>query len=389
MSSSGKPTSNLGLNQWFPNDKPERADFDSDNLKIDAAFNAIKQDVSAIEGGTTTVGKAVTAQQTARLKGISTVGGCGLVNIGNPIDGIYYTNAQSVTGAIKIKMPIDLPASFVSFWVDIFDYSGGSFSAFIAGYAQGTNLWSAGTAFIVSNNGNNNMPIRLAYDLNTPCVCIGDVSRVWRYPQVTIRDFQAGWIAHTPDDWLTGWGITLVTVLPTTINATINNVYLIANNVIPGTDNAYDIGTANLRMRNIYAGTGTINTSDSNDKKDIIPLNGEKATNFIMSQNPVEYTFIGGLRTHWGLISQKVEQAVYANGMNSLDFAGYCISPITDNIDTREVDEDGNPIIQTVITGEKYGLRYEEFIAPMMKMLQVQHNEIKELKLKIKILAEE
>ena len=43
MSSSGTPTSTLGLNQWFPNDKPERADFDSDNLKIDAAFSSIKR----------------------------------------------------------------------------------------------------------------------------------------------------------------------------------------------------------------------------------------------------------------------------------------------------------------------------------------------------------
>ena len=56
MSSSGTPTSNLGLNQWLPNDKPERVDFDSDNLKIDAAFSSIKQDV----GGTTNYLKDVT-----------------------------------------------------------------------------------------------------------------------------------------------------------------------------------------------------------------------------------------------------------------------------------------------------------------------------------------
>ena len=40
MSSTGKPTPHLGLNQWLPNDKPERVDFDSDNQKIDAAFSS-------------------------------------------------------------------------------------------------------------------------------------------------------------------------------------------------------------------------------------------------------------------------------------------------------------------------------------------------------------
>ena len=41
MSSTGTPTPHLGLNQWLPNDKPERVDFDGDNLKIDAAYSSI------------------------------------------------------------------------------------------------------------------------------------------------------------------------------------------------------------------------------------------------------------------------------------------------------------------------------------------------------------
>jgi len=48
MSSTGTPTSNLGLNQWHPNDKPERADFNSDNQKIDADMYSISQDVGGV-----------------------------------------------------------------------------------------------------------------------------------------------------------------------------------------------------------------------------------------------------------------------------------------------------------------------------------------------------
>jgi len=50
MSSTGKPTPHLGLNQWLPNDKPERVDFDSDNQKIDAAFSS-KANLAGAEYG--------------------------------------------------------------------------------------------------------------------------------------------------------------------------------------------------------------------------------------------------------------------------------------------------------------------------------------------------
>ena len=49
MSSSGKPTLHLGLNQWLPNDKPERADFNSNNQKIDVAFNSITQEMTVVK----------------------------------------------------------------------------------------------------------------------------------------------------------------------------------------------------------------------------------------------------------------------------------------------------------------------------------------------------
>jgi len=49
MSSTGTPTPHLGLNQWLPNDKPERVDFDSDNLKIDAALKSKANQLNGAE----------------------------------------------------------------------------------------------------------------------------------------------------------------------------------------------------------------------------------------------------------------------------------------------------------------------------------------------------
>jgi len=51
MSSSGTPTPHLGLNQWLPNDKPERADFNSDNQKIEAAMgNKVNKSIQSLTG---------------------------------------------------------------------------------------------------------------------------------------------------------------------------------------------------------------------------------------------------------------------------------------------------------------------------------------------------
>lgn len=50
MASTGAPTSNIGLNQWLSSDKPERMDFNNDNLKIDTALGENKVEQDEIKG---------------------------------------------------------------------------------------------------------------------------------------------------------------------------------------------------------------------------------------------------------------------------------------------------------------------------------------------------
>ena len=178
-----------------------------------------------------------------------------------------------------------------------------------------------------------------------------------------------------------------------------------AANLTPTQDAKFDIGSSSRRFRNIYASTSVISTSDKNDKENVKRLE-QKAVDFIMDLKPVEYEFRGKeyLRTHYGLIAQEVEEAMYRNGMNSLDFAGLTISPITEEVETDKYDEfefeeemetlneeSGEVTINKVkktekvyktkheIIGQKYGLRYEEFIAPLIKTVQVQQSKISEL----------
>jgi hypothetical protein len=49
-------------------------------------------------------------------------------------------------------------------------------------------------------------------------------------------------------------------------------------------------------------------------------------------------------RTHWGLVAQDVEKALAACGMSSQDFGGFVYDPEAD----------------------LYGLRYDQFIAPLI-----------------------
>lgn len=126
------------------------------------------------------------------------------------------------------------------------------------------------------------------------------------------------------------------------------------------------LGTPNHKWGQIYSTSATINTSDKNLKKNIRAL-GNLAKDFIMELRPVSYKFKNGEsgRTHYGLIAQEVEETMYELGITDKDFAGFCK-------DKKENDE-----------GYVYGLRYEEFIAPLIKVVQMQQKEIEELKKKV------
>lgn len=116
----------------------------------------------------------------------------------------------------------------------------------------------------------------------------------------------------------------------------------------PYADTYLDLGLSGHRWDNIYAQNGTIQTSDRKAKKGIKAL-GHKALELISRLRPVSFLMRKGTsgRRHYGLIAQEVEEAMEAIGMTNADFAGLV------------KDEEG-----------RYGLRYEEFIAPLILAVQ-------------------
>lgn len=164
-------------------------------------------------------------------------------------------------------------------------------------------------------------------------------------------------------------GISVGTTAGIAINS--NSVALVPATSSGESDNTHDLGRSGARWDDVYATNATIQTSDATEKRNII--SSDLSLDFIKKLNPVSYSFIGRTRTHYGLIAQDIETLLSTIGKGSTDFAGFIKTPIT--------DEEGNE------TGEyRYGLRYHEFISPMIKAIQEQQAQIDALTARIQTL---
>lgn len=135
-------------------------------------------------------------------------------------------------------------------------------------------------------------------------------------------------------------------------------------NIIPSASDTYNLGKDSRRWNAVFAQTGTIQTSDRNEKFNIQPLNDQYIAIFD-DLKPVSYQFKtnSSNRTHVGLIAQDIKNTLTTVGLTTNEFAGYC----------EWQNEDGT-------SGS--GLRYDEFIALCIKQIQL-------LKARVAILEDE
>lgn len=153
------------------------------------------------------------------------------------------------------------------------------------------------------------------------------------------------------------------------------------------------LGTIDHKWANVWSNTAAATTSDRNEKHDIEDLSNTLVTSFILGIQPKSYKFNDGKsgRTHYGMISQDIEELLDSLGMSSLDFAGFIKSPkmeeyienVTNENGETVLKPDGTPLTEIKtkkIDGEySYALRYEEFIAPLIKFVQIQNERIDKL----------
>ena len=166
-------------------------------------------------------------------------------------------------------------------------------------------------------------------------------------------------------------------------------------------DGSLNLGNGSHRWAVVYAKTGSINTSDRNEKNTIADIDPEQAEKLIMGLKPSTFKFNDGTsgRTHWGIISQDIEELLPQIGMTDMDFAGFIKSPKTEDYyeDVSETVTDEETGEEKTVTRKElktrtvegeyvYALRYSEFIAPLICMVQKQQKQIENLERRLSAL---
>lgn len=137
----------------------------------------------------------------------------------------------------------------------------------------------------------------------------------------------------------------------------------------PATDNMLSLGTSIFRWSVVYAGTGTINTSDEREKRDIQDISDElldawagvewKAFRF----NDAYAEKGEGARWHFGAIAQQVRDAIdAAMGEGTAVRLGLVCHDAWDAA-PAETDGEGNETAPARPAGDRWGLRYDECFA--------------------------
>ena len=141
---------------------------------------------------------------------------------------------------------------------------------------------------------------------------------------------------------------------------------MLSKSFSPYPDNTISLGTSSNRYSTVYAGSGTIQTSDENYKEDIkdIPI---ELINAFDCLSPKVFKFKESVelkgneaRYHMGYIAQELEQILIDKGLKPSDYAIWCKDEII------EYSENEEGVITGVPTGTyKQSLRYSDFISLM------------------------
>jgi len=160
---------------------------------------------------------------------------------------------------------------------------------------------------------------------------------------------------------------------------------LTTGHIEAGADNTQTWGSASKRWSTVYAGTGTINTSDAREKTKPVPLTAaEIDAACTLAENIGSFQFLDALaakgsaaRHHVGLTVQAAMAIMESRGLDPLRYAFIC----HDRWDATEVhhqaslvphetfvDAKGNPMlvvakpawVEQIPAGDRYGFRSDE-----------------------------
>ena len=188
--------------------------------------------------------------------------------------------------------------------------------------------------------------------------------------------------------WEEAVGVTLAQVLT-------NKSF--GSHVLPSADNSINLGSSSLRFGTVYAGTGTINTSDAREKTSIAQFTeNEISASIQLAQEIGTYQFLDSIETkgdsarvHIGMTVQRAIEIMEVHGLDPFRYGFICFDEWGDEfkehpaeyeqIDIPAVlDEDGNEIEpawyeqgniikeawqeQTQKAGSRFGFRTDQLL---------------------------
>jgi hypothetical protein len=147
--------------------------------------------------------------------------------------------------------------------------------------------------------------------------------------------------------------------------------------VSPSTDDTRTLGTASLRWSEVFAGNGTINTSDATEKQDVAELNeAEQQVATALKGLIRKYRWISSVaekgddaRIHVGVMAQDVKQAFTDAGLDAERYGVYC-KDVWYTKQTEEGEaiycESNDPDANEHV---RYGVRYDQLFAFIISAL--------------------
>ena len=144
-------------------------------------------------------------------------------------------------------------------------------------------------------------------------------------------------------------------------------------------DNQIDLGDGGSRYKTIYAGTGTINTSDGTEKQQVRDLNAaEKAVSTRIKGLIKAYKFNDAValkgdnaRIHIGVIAQEVAAAFEAEGLDAYKYSMFC-SDTWYEVNGNTIDDQNKFVTKdtpNAVARTRLGIRYDELLAFVISTL--------------------
>lgn len=138
--------------------------------------------------------------------------------------------------------------------------------------------------------------------------------------------------------------------------------------VLPGDDGSAALGSASNRWSQVYATSGTINTSDGREKEQARPATeAEKAVAVELKGLLKAFKWTAAVegkgdaaRIHFGVIAQDVLAAFERHGLDGRDYGMLCHDEWDEQ--PEQFDEEGALISEYRPAGDRFGVRYEELV---------------------------